>query len=79
MIVHWAGLGSDVIIALSRDPRSNSKSSSNLFVSNDYGKSFVNVTGHLVIPTGEKVIIDHYFNSKTLNSHVSFVPEEYSL
>lgn len=72
MIVHWAGLGSDVIIALSRDPRSNAHSSSNLFVSDDYGKSFRNVTGHLVIPTGEKVIIDHYFNSKTLNSHYIF-------
>ncbi|CAG2199306.1 unnamed protein product [Mytilus edulis] len=36
MIVHWAGLGSDVIIALSRDPRSNSKSSSNFKTLNSH-------------------------------------------
>ena len=71
MIVHWAGQGSDVIIALARDSRKETSKGSNLFISRDYGKTFKNVTGDLSIPSGERVVIDHYYNSKTLNSHVS--------
>ena len=72
MIVHWAGEGSNVIIALSRDSRSGAGTSANLYISRDYGTSFPNVTDQLRIPTGARVVIDHYYNSKVLNSHYIF-------
>ncbi|KAJ8321228.1 hypothetical protein KUTeg_001222, partial [Tegillarca granosa] len=42
MIVHWAGIGSDVIIALAKDPHPRSTSSSQLFISFNYGRNFSN-------------------------------------
>ena len=73
MIVHWAGEGSNVIIALSRDSRSGAGTSANLYISRDYGTSFPNVIDQLRTSTGARVVIDHYYNSKVLNSHVSFM------
>lgn len=72
MIVHWAGLGSDVIIALSRDAGNAPLGNSNLYISRNYGKNFSNVTGNLVLPMGGNVVIDRYYNSRVLNSHYIF-------
>ncbi|KAK3107502.1 hypothetical protein FSP39_015994 [Pinctada imbricata] len=77
MIVHWAGYGSDVIIALSKDSRPNNLSSSNLFISYDYGYSFEDVNSRIQVP-GRKTLIDHYYNSHVYNSHYIFTDVENS-
>lgn len=74
MIVHWAGVGSDVILALSKKshPFNDTLGNSTLFISYDYGKSFVNVMPRLILPNNKEPIIDHYYNSKVYNSHYVF-------
>ncbi|OWF38955.1 sortilin-related receptor-like isoform X2 [Mizuhopecten yessoensis] len=74
MIVHWAGVGSDVILALSKESRpfNDSTGSSNLFISYNYGESFTNVESKLRLPSGKKPIIDHYYNSKVFNNFYVF-------
>ncbi|XP_062570173.1 LOW QUALITY PROTEIN: sortilin-related receptor-like [Saccostrea cucullata] len=72
MIVHWAGAGSEVIIALSRSSHPTNSSTSNLFMSYDYGKSFQNMKHSILIPHGMTPIIHHYYNSRVYNSHYIF-------
>lgn len=72
MIVHWAGAGSQVIIALSRSSHPSSSSTSNLFISYDYGTSFENMQYKLTMPHSMVPIINHYYNSRVYNSHYIF-------
>lgn len=41
LTVHWAGEGSDVVVCLARNPTQSADASSSVFVSYDYGRSFV--------------------------------------
>ncbi|XP_033758599.1 sortilin-related receptor-like isoform X2 [Pecten maximus] len=74
MIVHWAGVGSDVILALSKKshPANDSVGNSTLFISYDYGKTFNNMASKLILPSNREPIIDHYYNSKVFNSYYVF-------
>ena len=69
MIIHWAGAGSKVIVALTRDIKQTGKSSSNLYISEDYGRSF----NKKRLRTGSKSepVIERFYNSPVYKSHVS--------
>ena len=41
LTVHWAGEGSDVVVCLARNPSQSADTSSSVFVSYDYGRTFV--------------------------------------
>jgi hypothetical protein len=41
LTVHWAGEGSDVVVCLARNPTQSADASSSVFVSYDYGRTFV--------------------------------------
>ena len=72
MIIHWAGENSDLIIALTKDihPTLTSSSTSSVYVSNDYGTTFVKKSLKLS-SNGDDAIIDKFYNSPVRNTHVS--------
>ncbi|KAJ8316151.1 hypothetical protein KUTeg_006165 [Tegillarca granosa] len=80
MIVHWAGIGSDVIIALAKDPHPRSTSSSQLFISFNYGRNFSNQNSIMYrdYPNFTPVI-NQYFNCKTYNSYYIFADVVHNL
>ena len=41
LTVHWGGEGSDVVVCLARNPTQSADASSSVFVSYDYGRTFV--------------------------------------
>ena len=79
LIVHWAGEASDVIIALAKfsdrvmaqhfHPTS-SLPFSKVYISRDYGQSFADISSH-IRGNYTDAVIDKYYNSDILNSHVS--------
>ena len=70
MLIHWAGADSDVIVALTRDISPNILSTSSVFISYDYGSSFVNKQPNMIIPYRSRTLIDKFYNSPVQNSHV---------
>ncbi|XP_035222728.1 sortilin-related receptor-like, partial [Stegodyphus dumicola] len=71
--VHWAGKGSDVLICLARDRRQNEHSTSSVFISYDYGKTFVEKQNQSMRISDEQLsIISMFYISPVLNSHYVF-------
>lgn len=71
MVIHWAGEGSDVIVALTRDISPNPLSStSQVYISRDYGKTFQE--NRLMLDSTTPGIIDLYYNSPVYKSHYIF-------
>lgn len=58
LLVYWAG--KDVIICLAKDSKPNSTST--LFVSQDYGGKFINVTDQLVLKDKSPPALEKFFN-----------------
>jgi hypothetical protein len=74
MVIHWAGEGSDVIVALTRDINPTSSSDSRVFISYNYGKNFTEVSRTRMRINGSRDSIIHiYYNSPVYNSHYVFV------
>ena len=71
MVIHWAGEGSQVIVALTRDINPTATSTSNVYMSYDYGVNFTDVSDKLMIGASRS-IIHMYYNSPVYNNHVSF-------
>ncbi|GFS01582.1 sortilin-related receptor [Elysia marginata] len=71
LIVHWAGEGSDVIIALAKN--SSELDRSDLYVSYDYGKTFTDVNPRMrVASTNAQAVINKYYTVNKLNTHYLF-------
>ncbi|XP_041372534.1 sortilin-related receptor-like [Gigantopelta aegis] len=70
LIVHWAGKGSDVILALSKNGLKGSDS--NVFISRNYGKAFTKINDKFQLRNGANAVIDRYYNMKQYNSHYVF-------
>ena len=70
LTVHWAGEGSDVVVCLTRNPPQSSDTSSSVFVSTDYGRTFVNKDHLFRLPNDRPVSISRFFNHPKFNSHV---------
>lgn len=69
MLIHWAGEGSQVIMALTKDPGGNT---SNVYISKDYGVTFTEIQqSHMMINSTTPAILDTFYNSPVYNSHVS--------
>jgi hypothetical protein len=79
LMVHWAGVGSDVVICLARDPTSRNVASSKpsaVYISYDYGDTFQNKTEFFKFKDTEKketvyASIDKFFNHPKFITHVS--------
>ena len=69
--VHWAGDGRDTIVVLTRDINPNPKSTSNVWISRDYSKSFVNLTTSFRQQSGDLAVFDRFYPSPVDNSKVS--------
>ncbi|RUS78212.1 hypothetical protein EGW08_014026, partial [Elysia chlorotica] len=71
LIVHWAGEGSDVIIALAKN--SSEEDRSDLYVSYDYGANFTDVNSMMTVsPGGAQAVINKYYTVNKLNTHYLF-------
>lgn len=68
MIIHWAGKDSDVIVALTRDIKPTSRSSSNIYISNNYGSTYSRKS--LKINATTNATFEKFYNSPSFNSHV---------
>jgi len=67
LLVYWAG--KDVIICLAKDSKANSTST--LFVSQDYGGKFINVTSQLIMPGKTPPALEKFFNHPKTTGLVS--------
>ena len=76
LTVHWAGEGSDVVVCLSRNPAQNADTSSSVYVSYDYGRTFIKKDHMFVLPSGKVISIGRFYNHPKVNSHVSTWPFE---
>ncbi|XP_074652666.1 sortilin-related receptor-like isoform X2 [Tubulanus polymorphus] len=82
LIVHWAGVRSPVIIALARNLESPSgpATSSNLYVSRDYGKNFTKCRLRVDwFTTSREVIVNQFYNSPAFNSWYLFTDLQHKL
>jgi len=71
MVIHWAGADSPVIVVLTRDIIPTLQSTSQLYISNDYGKAFKLIS--IKIDNTREALIDIFYNSPVYNSHYVFV------
>ena len=72
--VHWAGDHRDTIVVLTRDRTLTKNSSSHVWVSNNYGVSFRNLTKLFTLPdtnNGTFARIDMFYSSPVDNTRVS--------
>ncbi|GFQ87122.1 sortilin-related receptor [Trichonephila clavata] len=71
--VHWAGKGSEVLICLARDRQQNEQSTSSVFISYDYGKTFEEKQAeNMKISDTQPSIISMFYISPFLNNHYIF-------
>ena len=73
LIVHWAGEESSVIIALAKSSSHATEHSSKVYLSNDYGQTFTDITDRIRGSMHPAATIDKYYNSDVVNSHVSWL------
>lgn len=84
MMVHWVGESSDVIICLSRDSTARKiqeklggnqsklvPPSSSVYISYDYGDTFVNKTSMFALVNGSIASMDKYYTHPKFNAYVS--------
>ncbi|XP_078593117.1 sortilin-related receptor-like isoform X1 [Branchiostoma floridae x Branchiostoma japonicum] len=64
LVIHWAGEGSDLIVALAREPHATAQSTSNVYISQDYGKTFVEKQQtYMRLENNSASIIDNFYHS----------------
>ena len=78
LIVHWAGENSDMIVCLTRDIDQTDTSTTEVYFSNNYGKTFVNKTS-LHLDDGTKPIFDRFYHSPANNMRVSTMAVWFSI
>ena len=61
--VHWAGDHRDTIVVLTRDRNPGLQSNSHVWISRDYGHSFVNRTSSFRTPSNAYALIDMFYPS----------------
>lgn len=73
-MVHWVGEGSNVIICLARDPASpipsHSMNPSNVYISYDYGDTYLNKTDLFKLPDDTYATVDKFYNHPKYNTYV---------
>ena len=74
MIVHWAGRGSNLMIALAKDQaRYNATGTSKVYFSYDYGKTFTEKQTSYMTIYGNQAVINMFYSSKYYTNRVSGV------
>lgn len=74
-MVHWVGMGSDVVICLAKDGKNQwikRTLPSAVFISYDYGDSFENKTEYFALSDEKKAYasLDKFFNHPKFINHV---------
>ncbi|KAL1138531.1 hypothetical protein AAG570_008594 [Ranatra chinensis] len=76
MFVHWAGEGSDVIICLAKNtqpvPKGHPPHPSSVFISYDYGSSFVDKTENFKLDNSTYAALDKFYNHPRQKRHMVF-------
>ena len=78
LIVQWSGFNtSDTVVVLTRDIVPNDKSTSYLYISSDYGKTYQNQSHNLYYQDENKVskpaLINRYYSSPAQPTWVSIL------
>ncbi|EDO45218.1 predicted protein [Nematostella vectensis] len=71
--VHWAGDSKDTIVVLTRDPNPGPRSTSFVWISKDYGRSFSNYTSLFNQSSGSIASITLFYASPVDNNRYLFV------
>ncbi|XP_054265258.1 sortilin-related receptor-like isoform X2 [Macrosteles quadrilineatus] len=84
LMVHWAGVGSDVVICLARDPTSRTTKTekpSAVYISYDYGDTFQNKTESFLIDKdkGLYASIDKFFNHPKFVTHIVLLDKTHKM
>lgn len=69
--VHWAGDHRDTIVVLTRDINPGVNSNSHVWISRDYGHTFVNRTNNFMRDSRRYARIDMFYPSPLDNTKVS--------
>jgi hypothetical protein len=72
LMVHWAGRGSAIVFCLARDQDINENSTSRVFISKDYGRTFTDISSRFVLPAGGIATINKFFHHPGNNCYYVF-------
>lgn len=72
LMVHWAGKGSSIVFCLARDQEIGENSTSNVFISKDYGTTFVDVSQKFKLEGGRLATINKFFHHPINNCYYVF-------
>lgn len=72
LIINWAGEGSKVVVCMTRDSAPNESSTSNVYVSYDYGTTFQDKTSKFRKASQKPAIIHKMYKNDKFTSVVSW-------
>ena len=72
LMVHWAGRGSSIVFCLARDQEINQNSTSQVFISDNYGTDFADISSRFKLESGEQATINKFFHHATDNCYYVF-------
>lgn len=72
VMIQWTGEGSPVIICLMRDALQNISRYSSMFISEDYGSTYKNISHKFQLDNGQQAIISTFYNNKVFHSRFVF-------
>lgn len=72
LMVHWAGKGSSIVFCLARDQEIGENSTSNVYISKDYGTTFVDVSNRFKLENKQLATINKFFHHPINNCYYVF-------
>jgi len=72
LMVHWAGKGSSIVFCLARDQEINENSTSNVYISKDYGTTFLDVSSKFKLRNNKNATINKFFHHPINNCYYVF-------
>jgi len=72
LMVHWAGKGSSIVFCLARDQEIDDKSTSNVYISRDYGTTFVDISQKFKLENNNLATINKFFHHPINNCYYVF-------
>lgn len=71
LLIDWVGEGSHVVVSLTRENKYRSQTHSNVFISYDYGSTFLNQSHLFILNNGTSAVIANFFKNANFTSRVS--------
>eukprot|EP00092_Neocalanus_flemingeri_P022770 GFUD01024690.1.p1 GENE.GFUD01024690.1~~GFUD01024690.1.p1 ORF type:complete len:2176 (-),score=631.55 GFUD01024690.1:299-6826(-) len=72
LMVHWAGKGSSIVFCLARDQEISENSTSRVFISKDYGTTFIDVSSKFLLENSKLATINKFFHHPINNCYYVF-------